>query len=174
MNVFKFKNIFSTLINKKKTLKLLKIIDKLYKKKILNEEIILNLIKAFVIIFYLEKDSFYQYYDLLIFLNKNKKFSNKIFKKIKNLNLKKQFNYSSNTIDKIILSINNYIKKIPNKEYEYYLNILNEIVSIVLNIETSNNFRVNMFLFYLNKVNSNLLNIKDLEEIKYTINKYLD
>ena len=45
MNIFRFNKVFNSLIDKKKTLKLFKIINKLYKNNVFNEELILNLIK---------------------------------------------------------------------------------------------------------------------------------
>ena len=48
MNIYRFKKIFYSLISKKDTKKLLKILESLYNDNILNEELILNFTRAFV------------------------------------------------------------------------------------------------------------------------------
>ena len=176
MNIFKFKKIFSSLISKKKTLKLLIIINNLYKKKILNEKLILNIIKAFVIIFYLNKDAFNNYYNLLVYLNNNEFISNKIFKKIKLIDLQLQFELPIKIVDTIIIVLNNFILEITESEYNIKINMLYDILTSVMYTHASIEYKIKLFLYFLkeskerNKINMSY----DIKEVKSIINNFID
>lgn len=174
MNIFKFKNIFSSLISKKKTLDLLKIIKSLYNKKIINEEIILNIIKVLVIVLHIDKKAYDNYYKLLVFLNENEKASNKIFKKLKLIDLRLQFNLPIKIVDKIIICINEYIIKIKDNEYFKYLNIFNEVLTSIIYMNVSIEYKINLFLYLIkNSFNKKKINIiYDVKDIKSIINKF--
>ena len=64
MNIYNFKKIFYSLICKNETKSLLNLMDILIKKKILTEEIAINLIKGMILIFYLDKSLFKNYYNI--------------------------------------------------------------------------------------------------------------
>ena len=168
MNIFRFKKIFYSLIDKKDIVILLKLVNELYKKNILNEELILNLIKAFVIIFYIDKNNYQIYYNLFEYFNLNKKFSNKLFKILKKIDFSIQINISQKVIDKIIIITNYYIINIKKENYEKHLSLLYDILFLVVNINASINFKINLYLYL---IKYSIKNIKNNVEIKKEIDQ---
>ena len=136
MNIYRFKKIFNSLISKKKSLKLLKIIDLLFKKNILNEELVLNFIKAFVIIFYLNPDYFNDYYKILnnIAFKMKIPINKDILKKLKQMKFSNQIYLSNFIIDKIIITTNTFI--IENKDLliENNFVIIYDILNTIFNL----------------------------------------
>ena len=176
MNIFKFKKIFYSLISKNESKEFLKLINDLYKKNILNEELILNFIKAFVIIFYLDKSHFNIYYKILSQINSNHKKYIKLFKLIKNINFRNQVYISQRFIDKIIIITNYYIVNLVDKDIDKNLNILYDILLTVNENELSSEFTINLYLYLLKYViKDNLKNTKiqnEILEIKDILKKF--
>ena len=166
MNIFKFKKIFYSLISKNKTKYFLKLIDELYKKNILNKELILNFVKAFVIIFYLDNSHYDIYCKIFNHINSNSKKYKKLFNLIKNINFRVQINISQRFIDKIIIITNYYIVNLVNKDIDKYLDILYHILLTVNEIQLSTEFKINLYLYLLKYViKENLKNTKIQNEI---------
>jgi hypothetical protein len=106
----KFYKIFKVLIERKKSKKLLLLLDNMYKDDILDEELVLNLIKGLVIIFYIDSHFYELYYEILHYFynNTDDVFKNKIINTIKYIDLSKQFILDDIIIDKIIINTNNF------------------------------------------------------------------
>ncbi len=113
------------MINEEDRFKFLDCLEKLYNQNIINTEILLNLVKAFIYIFEMNPDYVNIYYDILIKLSSDEKV--KIFNLIKKIDLSIQTLLDEFIVEKIISSINKYIinnhKKIGN--YELLSNIYN-------------------------------------------------
>jgi hypothetical protein len=178
MNIFRFKKILFSLISKEESFQILDLMNQLYKKNILDEELILNLIKAFVIIFYLDKTHFDNYKKLLVFFNNNIKFSRNFFGLIKKINFSNQVFISQKVIDRIIIVTNFYITKIVSIDNEKYLNLLYDIILIILELELSIELKINLYLYLLKyTIRNNFKNINvnnEINEIKKVIENFLN
>lgn len=177
MNIFRFKKIFYSLISKIKTKELLKLINELYKKNILNEELILNFIKAFVIIFYLDNTHYEIHLNLFQYINLNHKKYINLFHLIKKINFSLQVYISQRIVDKIIIITNYYIVNVVKIDYDKYLNLLYDILLTVYEINASVEYKINLYLYLLKYVIKDTLKnteIKDeIIDIKHFIKKYL-
>ena len=174
MNIYRFKKIFYSLISKKDTKKLLKILESLYNDNILNEELILNFTRAFVIIFYLDKNNFNKYYILLKFLKNNNKFCIKLFKLIKKINFSLQIKLNQKKIDKIIIITNYYFLNMnKNNTFEQF-KLFYDIIEFLINLNASSNYKINLYLFLI-KYSINKINIKkEFDDIKIIFNELLN
>ena len=150
MNIFRFKKIFYSLISKSKAKDLLKLIDELYKKNILNEELILNFIKAFVIIFYLDNTHYEIHLNLFEYINSNHKKYINLFYLIKKINFSLQVYISQRIVDKIIIITNYYIVNVVKIDYDKYINLLYDILLTVYEIDASVEYKINLYLYLLN------------------------
>jgi len=176
MNIFRFNKVFNSLIDKKKTLKLLKIINKLYKNNIFNEELVLNLIKGFVIIFYLNSKCFNEYYNLLYYINYKMKvqFKNIFFNKIKKMNFSHQFNLSNNTVDEIIINTDKFIFINNNIPIDSKLLVLYEILDNINKLQLSNEYKIHLYLFIIKQFKDNADYVLELKKIKIILNDYMN
>jgi len=176
MNIFRFNKVFNSLIDKKKTLKLFKIINKLYKNNVFNEELILNLIKGFVIIFYLNSKCFNDYYNLLYYINykMNTQFKNKFFNKIQKINFSYQFNLSNNIVDEIIINTNKFIFINNNIPIDSKLLVLYEILDNIDKLYVSNEYKIHLYLFIIKQFANNADYVLELKKIKIILNDYLN
>jgi hypothetical protein len=176
MNIFRFNKVFNSLINKKKTLKLLKIINKLYENNIFNEELVLNLIKGFVIIFYLNSKCFNDYYNLLYYINykMNVQFKKKFFDKIKKINFSHQFNLSDNIVDEVIINTNKFIFINNNIPMESKLLVLYEILDNIQKVQLSKEYKIHLYLFIIKKFKDNADYVLELKNIKMILNDYMN
>ena len=154
--------------NQKKTI--FNTLELLYINNYINDEILLNLIKAFVIIFYNNSNYSILYSKILDNLSEEEteKFFN-LFKKIKFSN---QMEMEETIINKIILTINNYIinhNDLNHKNnYNVLLNIFNIYDIIKLNKKISLENKIKLFLILL-KDNAN---ISDVRQSISLINKF--
>ena len=62
INIISF---FDYIIDKEKSIKIANLLNYMYETKLLNTELLLNCIKALILIFYLDKNSFDMYQDIL-------------------------------------------------------------------------------------------------------------
>ena len=175
MNIFRFKKLFNSLIDKKKTLKLFKIINKLYKNNTFNEELILNVIKAFVIIFYLNSQCFNDYYNLLYYINYKMEvpFKTIFFNKIRKINFSYQFNLSNNIVDEIIINTSKFIFINNNIPIDSKLLVLYEILDNIDKLCMSNEYKIHLYLFIIKQLENNVDYVLELKKIKIILNDYL-
>lgn len=137
----KFKKIFKVFLDMKKTDKILYLLQNLYNKKILDKELILNLIKGLIIIFYIDQIYFELYYEILdyFYCKMNKELQIKIVNTISRLDLSKQFEIDDYYIDKIIINTNNLfalvIKYDINLIFNIWIYVINQVKKNKLNTE---------------------------------------
>lgn len=174
MNIYRFKKIFHSLISKKKTNMLLKILKSLYDDNILNEELILNFTRAFVIIFYLDKNNFKKYYVLLKFLKNNNKFCIKLFRLVKKINFRLQVKLNQKKIDKIIIITNYFFLNMNKNNMFEQFKLFYDIIEFLINLNASSNYKLNLYLFLI-KYSISKNNIKtELNDIKTIYNELLN
>ena len=158
------------MINEEERYTFLNCLENLYKTNIINTEILLNLVKAFIYIFELNPEYVNIYCDILIKLSSDEK--TKIFNLIKKINLSKQTSLDEYIIEKIISSINKYIinnyKKLNN--YELLSNIYNiyDIIHKYNKINLKNKIQL-----YIVLLNSNI-SINDTRQIIIYLNQLIN
>ena len=164
----RFKNFLIPLIEKNKVSKLLNILDKLYLKKILNEELIFNIIKGLTLIFYIDPNYFDIYYkifiDLLTYEN-----TNKISKQLCSLDMSIQMKLNNRIIEKIILYTNLYFFNLKDIQTDITLLLLLNFIHKVKDLKLSINYKINLYFHFINKAIKN----KDKETILIDLDKYL-
>ncbi len=150
---------FDTILNDIQKQKIFTILNSLYINNHINEEILLNLIKAFIIIFYNNPNNCNIYAEL--FGNLSKEETVKIFNLIKKIKFSNQINMSESCINKIILTINNYIIKNynNNSNINILLNIYNIYDIIKLNKKISFQNKIQLYIVLL-KNNANILDVR--------------
>ncbi len=162
---------FDIILNKKQKENLYNYLEILYIKKLINEEILLNLIKAFVLIFYNNPEHCNIY--LKIFNSLSEEETSNLFKLLKKVNLSYQMKMSESIINKIILTINSYIiNNYNNNNINYYnilMNVYNIYDTIKLNKKITLNNKIQLYIVLL-KNNSN---ISDVRQILGIVNKFL-
>lgn len=156
---------FDIILNKEQKKNILNCLEDLYIKNYINNEILLNLIKSFVIIFYNNPNTSYIYSNLLNSLSEEEKY--KLFSLLKKIDLSYQMKLNEITITKIILAINNYI--INNNSYDGLLNIYNIYDIIRLNKKITLYNKIQLYIILL-KNNSS---INDVRQTLGIVNKFL-
>ncbi len=156
---------FDIILNKKQKSKILNCLENLYIKKYINDEILLNLIKSFVIIFYNDPNLSDIYSNLFNSLSEEE--TNKLFNLLKKINLSYQTKLSETLINRIILAINYYI--INNNNYDGLLSVFNIYDIIRLNKKVKFHNKIQLYIILL-KNNSS---INDVRQTLGLINKLL-
>ena len=156
---------FDIILNEEQKNKLFNYLEILYIKNYINDELLLNLIKAFVLIFYTYPNACDIYIKLFNSLSDEETI--KLFNLLKKIKLSYQMNMNENTINKIILAINNYI--IINNNYNGLLNVYNIYDIIRLNKKIVFNNKVQLYIILLKKNST----INDVRQILGLINNYL-
>lgn len=156
---------FDIILNEEQKNNLFNCLEILYIKKYINDELLLNLIKAFVLIFYNNPNNCDIYLKLLTSLSEEKTL--KLFNLLKKINLSYQMKMHENTINKVILAINNYI--INNNTFDGLLNIYNIYDIIRLNKKILFNNKIQLYIILL-KTNTS---INDVRQTLGLINKFL-
>jgi hypothetical protein len=161
---------FDIILNNNQKKAIFNTLEKLYINNNINDEILLNLIKAFVIIFYNNPERSILYSN--IFNNLTEEETTKIFNLLKKINFSYQMNMDELIINKIILTIDNYINNYINniKNVNYYnilLNVFNIYDTIRLNKKITLQNKIKLFIISL-KSNSNMI---ELRQIIALINK---
>lgn len=150
MNIYNFKKIFYSLICKNDTKSLLNLIDILIKKNILTEEIAINLIKGMILIFYLDKSLFKNYYDIFYELCFNFEENDiKILKEIFHLiDFSTQFKINDYFIENIII-YTNYILIDNSIKLKDRLKKLKNYISRINNLKFSLEFKIQLYIFFI-------------------------
>jgi hypothetical protein len=161
----KFKEIFILLkIKESKQEIVLEQLQILYDNKILNSELLFNIIKGMVYILYENINKI----DNFLLINKklikimNKKKIKKIFNSLKKYNFSKQFELSDVIIEKIIIETNSFINKINNTKLTLLLNILNNIINKINNLNIDFHNKINIYLHIMKYYNKEFYN-KDFD-----------
>lgn len=164
----KFTKIFKMFLDEKKSNELIKILQTLYKKKILSKELILNLVKGLVIIFYIDNKYYELYFEILYhFLNNmNEPKQKQIINSLSKVNLSLQFELEEYYIDKVIIYTNNLLTMIVNYDIENILEIWSFIITQIRKIKLSKELKILLYS-QLIKDTINTLN----EEKENSINK---
>jgi hypothetical protein len=160
---------FDIILNDVQKQKIFTILDSLYINNHINEEILLNLVKAFVVIFYNNPEHCNIYSQILETLSEEENI--KIFNLIKKIKFGNQIHMDEKTINKIILTINNYIVKnynINNYNFNILLNIYNIYDIIKLNKKISFQNKIQLYIVLLR----NNANIIDVRQSIALINKF--
>lgn len=156
---------FDIILNEKQKNDIFNYLELLYNKKYINNELLLNLIKAFVLIFYNNPNNCDIY--LKLFKSLTEEENIKLFNLLKKINLSYQVKMDEYTINKIILAINNYI--INNNTFDGLLNIYNIYDIIRLNKKIVFNNKIQLYIILL-KTNSS---INDVRQTLGLINKFI-
>ncbi len=156
---------FDIILNEKQKNNILNCLEDLYIKNFINNEILLNLIKSFVIIFYNNPNTSNIYSELLTSLSEEEKY--KLFNLLKKVDLSYQMKLNETIVNKIILAINNYI--LNNNSYDGLLNIFNIYDVIRLNKKITFHNKIQLYIILL-KNNSS---INDVRQTLGLINKLL-
>jgi len=114
---------FSSLLNYfvlEKNNNIIELLNQMMEDNILNEELYLNLVKALVLIFHLNKNNYNIYYNLFyhIIHKMNKTLKKNCFNKLKTLKLSKQLVLSDTLIENIIIFTHHYILNNTMNKYK--------------------------------------------------------
>jgi hypothetical protein len=156
---------FNIILNEEQKNILFNYLETLYIKNYINNEILLNLIKAFILIFYTYPNTFDIYIKLLNSLSEEEII--KLFNLLKKIKLSYQMNMNENTLNKIIFAINDYI--IINNNFNGLLNVYNIYDTIRLNKKIIFNNKVQLYIILLKKNST----INDTRQILGLLNKFL-
>ncbi len=156
---------FDIILNEEQKNKLFNCLEILYIKNYINDELLLNLIKAFVIIFYNNPNNSDIYIKLFNSLSEEE--TTRIFNLLKKIDLSYQMKIKESIITKIILAINNYI--LNNNNYNGLLNVYNIYDIIRLNKKIIFNNKVQLYIILL-KTNCS---INDVRQTLGFINKII-
>ena len=172
-NILNITSFFNNCIDINNTVKLVNLLELMYKDMLINTEILLNLVKALVLIFHLDNDNYNIYYSILhyIYYDMNKITRNLFFEKINSINLSSQLQLDDNIIENIIIITNNYIidnftiNCIEEKVIEF-INII--IILQQLNCNISLHYKIKLYQYII----KNIIDINDFNKIISYIKKY--
>lgn len=176
----KFINIFNILLEQDKSNDIVTVLTFL-NDNVLNTEIVLNIIKILVLVFYIDKNNYTIYYEYLLLLQKNTNDINFIVKKLNSYNLDFQMNIKKNNVNKIIILIHQFLTntKITKTEILY---LLIDIIKYTNMVKSSTNYKINVFKYFITDiidiVNTNhtkykSLSIDYMKNVVDVINKYI-
>jgi len=149
----KFGKFFDTIIINNKRKKLFNILTILYDKNLLDQELILCIIKSLILVLSYNPEKIdiltniiNSYQDCGIELQKN--LSN-LFKKI---DLSQQFSLSENVVDKIIFNTIDFFEIIEKNNLKLLFQVWYDIILNTYNIKKKDkNFKISMYLFFIKK-----------------------
>ena len=152
---------FDIILNDKQKDSIFNYLEKLYINNNINDEILLNLLKVFILIF----DNNNKYCDIYlnILLSLSEEETRKIFNLIKKINLSYQMKLSESIINKIIFAINMYIinNYNNNNNYNILLNVYNIYDIIRLNKKISFQNKVQLYIIIL-KTNTSISDVRQM------------
>jgi hypothetical protein len=162
---------FDITLNEEQKQNIFNCLEKLYINNYINDEILLNFIKAFIIIF--EKNNKYCDIYVKILSSLSDEENKKIFNLLKKIKLSNQMRMNETTVNKIILVINNYIVATQQIDTEGHINnILNvyNIYDIIrLNKKMSFENKIQLYIILLKQKS----NIVDVRQTIIQVNKFL-
>ena len=166
----KFKKIFDIFIEKEKSRKLLQLVNLMYEKKILDEELTLNLLKALILILYINKDNYDVYYELLTYItfNMNKKFRKYTISKLQNLDLSLQFNLDEKFVDKIIINTNLLMLNTTFVDIESLIDLWLVIIDNICSIKSSILFKVSVYIHFIKHINEKIIKKQTIDNELYS------
>jgi hypothetical protein len=135
-------------------------LNNLYENEYINDEILLNFVKYLIYIFFINPSYSDIYID--IFKNLNDEENHKLFSLIKKIKLSNQMLLHDSTIEKIIISINNFIIK----NYKYYtasqllIHIYNIYDIVNCNKKICMQTKIQLYILLL-KNNMNIIEIRN-------------
>jgi hypothetical protein len=168
----KFKKIFKLFLEKKKSEELLELLQRMYDNKILTKELILNLIKGMVIIFYIDNIYYDLYFEILNYFNNNLSKEKQILlvTSISKINLSLQFELDEYYIDKVIIYTNNLFSLVIKYDIESILDIWNFIIIQIKKVKKSKEIKILLYVELIKDVIIGLEKNKSENEIKNNIN----
>ena len=158
-------NIFNNIINNESNTKLNNLLNSMLDKKILNEELYLNLIKCLVLI--LNNNNFNKYYNILhhITFNMTLILRDQIFNIFKSLQLSKQFDVDDKLIEKIIITTQYYIEN-SNNYIEQILIDICDVIKLIQTINLSTHLQLSIYIQYIKCIGKNQnITINDINRI---------
>ena len=158
-------NLFNDIINNESNTKLEILLNVMLEKKILNEELYLNLIKCLVLI--LNNNNFNIYYNIIhhVTFNMSIILQNQIFNIFKSLQLSKQFEVDDKLIEKIIITTHHYIENSNNYIEEILINLC-DIIKLVRTINVSTYLQLCIYIQYMKCLNKHQsITINDINKI---------
>ena len=174
----KFKNIFYILSQDHKSIDtIINKLQKLYDNKIINTEILLNIIKGLIYLMSVDNTKINNYikiFDYFLKLdNKN------ILNNFCIINFSKQFKVNESKINKIILNTDYILNYSRNTEYKYIINFIYNVTKKIIKVNTSVSNKIMIYNIYMDDVINNLntknLNYHDMKfnELINNITKFL-
>ena len=163
----KFKKIFKLFLEKKSE-ELLELLQRMYDNKILTKELILNLIKGMVIIFYIDNIYYDLYFEILNYFNNNLSKEKQILlvNSISKINLSLQFELDEYYIDKVIIYTNNLFSLVIKYDIESILDIWNFIIIQIKKVKKSKEIKILLYVELIKDVIIGLEKNKSENEIK--------
>lgn len=170
----KFKKIFNVFLEQEKTEQLLELLQILYKDKILTKELILNLVKGIVIIFYIDNIYYELYFEILYYFyyNLSKDKQKAIVNSISKIDLSLQFELDEYYIDKVIIYTNNLLSLVVEYDIEIILDIWAYIINQIKKVKTSKETKILLYTQLIKDVIITLNREKEasIDKIKNNIN----
>jgi hypothetical protein len=168
----KFKNIFKIFLDKNKSNQLLDLLQSLYDDKILTKELILNLIKGMVIIFYIDNFYYELYFEILNYFYNNlcKDKQKIIVSSITKIDLRLQFELTEYYIDKVIIYTNNLLSLVVKYDIELILDIWIYIINQINKFKFSKEIKIILYSQLIKDIILTTSKDFDLNKIKNQIN----
>ena len=167
------KSFFINILEIDETVKIDNILNLMYLNNLLNTELLLNIIKALVLIFYLDKNNFIIYYTILEKINNfiNSDVRDNCFNNLKKLNLSQQFKLDSDIIDDIIIYTNQYILLHYNNLEKMLIELTN-LICVIQKLNTNIYIKSSIYLCVLKKSKLEQINLLNTDIIN-KINKFI-
>lgn len=170
----KFKKIFKIFLEEKKSDQLLELLQTLYKDKILSKELILNLVKGMVIIFYIDNLYYELYFEILCYFyyNLSKDKQRAIVNSISKIDLSLQFELDEYYIDKVIIYTNNLLSLVIKYDIEIILDLWAYIINQIKKVKTNKETKI---LLYTQLIKDTIVTLdrekeEGVDKIKNNIN----
>jgi hypothetical protein len=170
----KFGNILRIIKCKEKRYNIISQLQELYDKKIINTEILLNIIKGLVLIIFYNKqkiDNYIKIFDYLL-INQQKN----IVSILEYVDFSQQFELDEKIIKKIVINTDiffeNYINN--NIDFNILLNIINSIIKKIKKVHININLKIYLYIHFIKKANDMIINKNNINNIISNINNYID
>jgi len=173
----KFKNIFYILSNDHKSIDLIiNKLQKLYDNKIIDTEILLNIIKGLIYLFSIDNNKINNYIKIFDYFLELENIN--ILNKFSIINFSKQFKVSEIKINKLILNTDYILNNTKNTEYKYIINFIFNISKKITKLKTSINNKIIIYNVYTDDViydlNNKNVNYKNLNYHNMKFNELIN